>query len=414
MKSRKVEIEIQKVEIERTAWGYQIKCDKSQNPLRISKNSPLLKPLTELFARIQKEMKKQENSQMENYKNVENCAALYIDTITALLNTVESYESTCKEAQDACRQMKKAEDLWKKRKKDYQEIEKQENEYRKKIQPYMSLFHTAGDSIACFAGYGFTEPFRIISASMENELGNIRQWLKRKRELLENMEELPDKPEKLSEENTVNINILERPKLFEEPQSRDLIVRLEKLLNEFSKKNKYNKTDLEELEKICEFSEILEIKKAYETDINKNMENIKRDNKQAAKYMEMAETYMTDIQRIRSYIIAHEKEWSYYHLLKMFRPLLYKIASLSDDEVTEDEADSISRQAREIVDAFNEKSGKYRFRWISPEDEAAQNSESIRVDFIAGEASWPGLYIYEAWKPEKLICVIPGHIREIW
>ena len=107
-----------------------------------------------------------------------------------------------------------------------------------------------------------------------------------------------------------------------------------------------------------------------------------------------------------------DKDWYYYRLLQLACPLMEKVR-LEEGEFNAQDAVSLCKQIWELLNDFNKESKKYQFRWITHQDEVSIKSQNISIDFVAGEADWPGLYLYTLDNPEKFICITPGRISAV-
>jgi len=103
--------------------------------------------------------------------------------------------------------------------------------------------------------------------------------------------------------------------------------------------------------------------------------------------------------------------WEYAYLLKSFLPVIEKLAACT--EIDENTAVWAGSELNRIVEGYKCQNEEMRFLWVFPDSVICNESESVRIDFIAAEADCPGLYFeLKSQREEKtLVCVTPGHVK---
>ena len=293
----------------------------------------------------------------------------------------------------------------------YEKIKKLEEAYNSEVGDYMPVFNTIMEDLACFAGCTSDDLFDPLSSSIYNRKRHMSYFISKKRALLDAMGDLaplPDIREPLLNEKTTDVEypcpekysdikrkikeLLDETKDDDCPSPTalpDICAKWETYTNAIKETNKY----------------FFSVAKYY----NEQIQEIKnkKDNLELDR-----DRYLREAERKRKDIFSHDKERCYYRLLQLVYPLVKEICSEEDDMAPE-KAVSFRNRAWEVLECFNRENREYRFRWVTHNDEDCLQSEYIRVDFIADEACWPGLYLYSPQNPEKLICVTPGHIATI-
>lgn len=293
----------------------------------------------------------------------------------------------------------------------YEKLEKIEEMYNLKIRDYMPLFNAVKEDLACFAGCVSENLFESLSASIFNKKLHMSQYVARNMNLLDKMSDIQDFPE------------LESPS-YKKKEGNDTYTLPEQYYEYVEKINslmEYSKDieeirglSLEDVSYICSqwepYTEEICLMGTYFSSEKKRCIEKKREyENKCTECKSMIEQYEQGAKTVAANILSHEKEWHYYRLLQLACPLIKEICS-KEGEFNSEEAICLCKQTWKLLDDFNKENRKYQFCWISHHDEVSMKSEDICVDFIEGEADWPGLYLYTLDNPEKFICIAPGRI----
>ncbi len=303
----------------------------------------------------------------------------------------------------------RSEKLLEQAEKEYSRRKKEEAVYLERISVYAGVFDGIRDDLICLAGCTSAQSYEELLASISNSMRNLKYRMKKNGELLSRMTAVTE-PEPYREPEEEESSAYERS--MEEGPVPPIIKEMETLLRESRDAAQWEDSEiralLEEWSRFAtkENKEELRRMKEERDQLQKETEE---DEKITAKNLERREQYLAEARRTAAYLQLREKDWVYFRLLQIMKPVMEQISRTEDvpDQAT---ALSLGLQIRKGIEVFNEESRKYKFRWISHDSLECRESERIRVDFIPGEASWPGLYLYSVREPEKLLCVSPGHI----
>lgn len=300
----------------------------------------------------------------------------------------------------------------------YQKVKAGEDLYNSEIKKVVTVFTAVIPDLACFAGCRTSELYPDIAASLENKRRHLKAYLYRNKEVLADLKGIPPFPDlemvqadsdmerNGMEEDEVNGGIPEEFRGF-----------IEELCNFFERQG--NNPDNGNLDEV--FDSLWNVEKAsqaflfLEKELGKAKRGTSLIQKEEKDIGEKKRIYRAEAEKIRKRILLYDKHWSYAHLFCMAYPIMKEIDEYPEGEMDVDWCIAISEQLYRLLEEFNKKSGKYRFQWISYNDKEYIESESIKIDFVAGEARWPGLYLcYEDDNDQKhLICVTPGSILEL-
>lgn len=285
----------------------------------------------------------------------------------------------------------------------YERMKDAEQSYRESIGRYMPLFEELKPDLACFAGCTQESLYEELSVSIENKQRHLKSIVLRNRQLFDDLKDLRicaytqilgeaflDTEGKMDTDDGLPDKVSDFVK--------DL---LRLLLKIEASDNKSQYAD--ELERLWSKNKqkALQAQRFFKEEKDEALERPKDESLKEAK------VYQTEAEKIRKYICSREKDWSYVRLLQMALPLIEEIAEQEEER----EAGWYKKMAEglyQLLLDFNKESDKARFCWVACDDRLCEESESIRVDFIAGEARWPGLYLYYAGEEKEMICIAPG------
>ncbi len=284
-------------------------------------------------------------------------------------------------------------------------------DYAGRVRPFVEAFTQLMPDLACFAGCRTEKDTGTLSASLSNRRGHICRWLSAYQNRLR-AEDLPEFPD---------LTVPEPPVFAEEHETvpdrdPDLLTRLNGVLEELEQVRKSRTapepetlSEAEQLLEHCRAVPRLEGYRYGQTVSETNRLKKEADGLECAarRCMEQAGPYCSDSRKMAAYLRQREKEWDYVRLLQRARPVLEEIARRTDQEMDDGWFLDLCQQLRALAEepVFR----TVRFCWVDPDSELCRNSESIQVDFRAGEASWPGLYC----RPQdggRLICIVPGSV----
>lgn len=336
----------------------------------------------------------------------------YISSGERIKAAAKSFKSEYSESEKCLRKLQNSECYQKKLETHYEELEKIEEMYNLKIRDYMPIFNAVKEDWACFAGCVSENSFESLSASMFNKKSHMSRYVAKNMKLLDEMGDIPDFSEfetPSRTENQVDDGTLNLPEQYYK------YVEIINSLMEYPKDViEINGLSFEELSDICSqwepyTDEINSMRKYFTSEKKRCMEKKCVYEEKYAECGSKIAQYQQGIKTMTANIWSHEKEWYYYRLLRLACPLMKEVCA-KEGEFNAEEAVSLCGQTWKLLDDFNRESKKYQFRWIAHQDEVSMKSEQICVDFIEGEADWPGLYLYTLDNQEKFICITPGRI----
>ena len=348
-----------------------------------------------------------------NEKNNEYGQAEEILQAKKILEEYDKWATAVKEQKKCQREALRTAEAFEKAEEFYQQVKSAENLYNSEIKKIFTVFSTIIPDLACFAGCRTNESYPDIAASLENKRRHLKAYLYRNKDVLDDLKEIPPFPDLETmpadsdmeqngmEEDDVNADIPE--------EFREFIEELER-----RKKNMDNGNYDEELGGIWDGGIA---KKAYSfllkgVHMQKEGESLWTQEKE--KDIEKTKLYRTEAEKIRKRILSYEKHWIYAHLFCMAYPIVKEIDEYPEGEMGTDWCKTISERLYQLLEDFNKESSKYLFQWISYNDKECLESEDIKINFVAGEARWPGLYLcYEDDNYLKhFICVTPGSVLD--
>ncbi len=373
--------------------------------------SQLMEPIYNDYADCQIAAAKESNKDAEceailgrNEKNNE------YEQAKVILDEYNNWAAAVKKQKEALR----TEEALKKANEFYQKVKAEEDLYNSEIKKIVTVFSAIMPDLACFAGCRTRELYPDIVASLENKRRHLKAYLYRNKDVLDDLKEIPSFPDLETmradfdmeqdgmEEDDVNAGIPEEFKGF-----------IEKLRK--WGKNLDNGNCEEELYSIWDQDKA---SSAFTFFYNSAKEARKDPSVTQEKEENIEETtrmYRTEAKKIGNRILLYEKHWSYARLFCMAYPIVKEIDEYPEGEMDADWCTTISERLYQLLENYNKESDKYRFQWISYNDEECIESESIKVDFVAGEARWPGLYLCceDDNYLKRLICVTPGSILDV-
>lgn len=285
----------------------------------------------------------------------------------------------------------------------YERIREAEREYQNGMKPRISAFSELMSDLACFAGCRTPEQFDALETTLSNQRSHIRYLMKRYRNQpalfdADSIPAFPDYPK--PKEAAVPPPDTEYASSALRKQVDTALAEINAFLNAPDKRSF---AAWKKLSDDCQ-------KSVWARDANPGDAETARKNMERMR--ESAKGYLSDAGKLKAYLIQREKHWDYALLLCKAYPVLQKIAD-SPETLSETWCAAIGRELWDMLDsARQEDYRKIQFRWIPPDSEESRRSESIRVDFPAREASWPGLYCYERGHDDALICVIHGGVDD--
>lgn len=290
----------------------------------------------------------------------------------------------------------------------YERIQEAAQDYESEMKPRISAFIALMSDLACFAGCQTPEQFDALDATLSNKRSHIRSLVNRYRDRpgLFDAGCIPAFPDyQRPTEATGSVESGYADSALKERVDRAL-EEMKASLKTHPRNKPGKLPEWEELFADCQNSDWWSKKP--------DAEQAKQARK-AEEARKKANEYLADAGKWEAYLKQHEKDWDYARLLCKAYPILEKIAD-SPETLTEEEwcakCAEIGCELWRMLEGGQEEYRKIRFRWITPDSEESRRSESIRVDFQAREASWPGLYCYERGRGEALICVIHGGVDD--
>lgn len=295
----------------------------------------------------------------------------------------------------------------------YKELEKIEDMYNLKIRDFMPIFNAVKEDWACFAGCLSEDLFEPLSASIFNKKMHMSYFVLKYEKLLEKMDGIPDFPLFVDPQN--NESKTGEYKLPKEYYK--YVEKIDYLMKHLENPAEIDRMSSEELSDICDewescTEEVRSIKGYFLSGKEQCIREKGEYQLECDECKSMIEEYEQGVKTLTSNIWSHEKDWYYYRLLQLACPLMEKVR-LEEGEFNAQDAVSLCKQIWELLNDFNKESKKYQFRWITHQDEVSIKSQNISIDFVAGEADWPGLYLYTLDNPEKFICITPGRILAV-
>lgn len=294
----------------------------------------------------------------------------------------------------------------------YENLKRFENVYNSKIHDYTLLFDAVKGDLACFAGCNSSDAYETLFSSLLNKKRHVAACLVKNANLLDAIGDIPPFPqytEPTFEEtggDTGDFN--DYNSLPEHLKTIKLVTSLQKETAEA------NNADMDLLKDLCnaweqQNSNIANAKNYYNSEAETYVQQSREAQAKCEEYKQTAKLYLTEARKKMAFLNSHKKEWFYYRLLQAALPLMIEIGSL-DDDIGSEKAVSLYEKAWDLLRQFNSENEEYQFQWITPTDDIFKKSKRIRVDFIAGEANWPGLYLSSSENADELICVSPGYV----
>lgn len=295
----------------------------------------------------------------------------------------------------------------------YQKVKQAEDLYNSEIKRIVTVFNAIIPDLACFAGCKTSELYPDIAASLENKRRHLKAYLYRNKGMSDDLKEIPSFPDlkMMRADSDREQDGVERGDVNAEmtEEVRGFIERLHDFFERWG-------NNLDNGNCVEEFDSIWNQKVAYRAhsffyDDVKNRDPALTQEEEKDKGEEIR-IHRTEAEKIKKRILSYEKPWSYAQLFCMAYPIVKEIDEYPEGEMDADWCKSISERLYRLLEDFNKESGKYRFQWISYNDKECMASKSIKADFVAEEARWPGLYLcYEDDNCQKhLICVTPGSV----
>ena len=405
--------------IKLTIWNDEKKCWEERCDLVRKDTVPKL--ISKLKDVIEKEKKTSRKSSEKTKPEPDTAPSLndlniqlnnYQKSGKEVLGLLKECTHTCLDSQRYIQRSNASEDYLKRAMKYYESLKQDERIYDTEVCDYIRIFNEIKGDFACFAGCISEELYDSLSASILNKKRHMSLYIQKNADLLNKMGDITALPR------------YKEPMLYKDAQDNaeckglkkydDAIGQIKMLLD---KSENVSHLSVPDLYAVCEeWSRYEQMMQDMQTELTKQNENyciiMEGYKSKNSKYYKDAQRYLAESQKKAAAIRSHEKEWEYYRLLRLAYPLMKKICSL-EDETDPAAAVPLFRQTWELLDCFNGENRNYKFRWITHSDEVCMKSEDIRVDFMAGEANWPGLYIYPAENPEELICVAPGSVSDV-
>lgn len=283
----------------------------------------------------------------------------------------------------------------------YQQMKKADQRYREYIGRYMPVFEELKPDLACFAGCTQESCYPELSVSIENRQNHLKYIFLHNKLLFENLKnmQIPACSEILGE---AFLDTEEKRDIDDmlPDEVKDFVTLLLNLLSEIEYAG--NKCQyVEKLERIWDRKKALQAQRFFEKEKDKALKRPKEES------LKEAGLYQAEAEKIRKYIRSREKDFSYVRLLQMAVPIIEEIAE-QREERDAGWHKKIAESLYQLLLDYNKESDKIQFCWVAYDDKVCAESESIRVDFIAGEGRWPGLYLYYAKEEKELICITPG------
>lgn len=350
-----------------------------------------------------------------NAEDLKEKIKVYIRLEKGIREDVRGFEAAYSECEKSLRELQNLRCHFKKLKEYYEKLEKIEDMYNLKIRDFMPIFNAVKEDWACFAGCVSEDLYESLLASIFNKKMHMSHFVSKNEKLLDKMGDIPDFPQfetPLSSEDEAGAGECKWPEKYYE-----YVGKIDNLREYLGNPEEIGGLSFDELSAICDkwepCTEEIRLMRTYF--LSGKDECIRKKDEyeeKCAKYKSEIKEYQQGSQTLASNIWAHEKEWYYYRLLQLACPLMKKVCS-EEGEFNAEDAVSLCGQMWNLLGDFNKESKKYQFCWITHRDEACVKSQDISVDFVAGEADWPGLYLYSLNNPEKLICVTPGRIASV-
>lgn len=330
-----------------------------------------------------------------------------------ILKEYDKWATAVKKQKKCQQEALRIKEAFEKAKEFYQKVNEGEEIYNSEIKQIVTIFNAIIPDLACFAGCRTSESYPDIAASLENKRRHLKVYRYRNKGVLDDLKEIPSFPDLETiqadsdmeqdgmKEDDVNANIPEEVRGFIEELGNLLKRRENDLDNGNCDEEIYSIDPQKALSALTFFSK--GVKEAESglplTQEEKDIEENER-------------IYRMEAEKIRKRILSYDKHWCYARLFCMAYPIVKEIDEYPEGEMDADWCRTISERLYQLLEDFNKESSKYWFQWISYNDKEYMESESVKVDFIAGEARWPGLYLcYEDDNYLKhLICVTPGSV----